>query len=432
MLLNKVNARFLTYLGIAVIAPILGAILLFLIHLLPTAPMAQNVYHSLDMLKSEFSDEILVDGYKASLTGVFTDCLMLEHAIYNNEEHSKFEQAMLMYRGESYDSGSEQVVWHPGDSLVDYLHGVQQPKEVAYSRYWHGYLLLLKPLLLLGTVNTIVLLNGAVQLLCIGVVLILLQKKEKSYVFSIGFLGAIPFLTYISIYASLSLSICFYLMIFAVLTLLMLDEKLIQKDAYGVFFFVVGIITSYMDFLTYPLVTVGFPLCFYLYLHGEDIKKACRRVISFSIAWVIGYGWMWMSKWILADLFFHSGIIQDAIKTIFQRTDSASGQGRIQGFVQVVSKNMGAYTNKGFGLYGLLILIVLVFVWKRVDMKKVQSSVPVMLVACYPFAWWFLMQNHSDEHWVFTCRIFSITVFAILTVLAKIENNTRKIKGWTL
>ena len=59
-------------------------------------------------------------------------------------------------------------------------------------------------------------------------------------------------------------------------------------------------------------------------------------------------------------------------------------------------------------------------------MKKIQNSVPLMLVACYPFVWWFLMQNHSDEHWVLTCRIFSITVFAVLTVLAKLEKNTEK------
>ena len=186
-----------------------------------------------------------------------------------------------------------------------------------------------------------------------------------------------------------------------------------------------------MDFLTYPLVTVGFPLCFYLYLHGEDIKKTCRKVIAFSISWVMGYGWMWMSKWILADLFFHSGIIKDAIQTIFQRTGSASNQGRIQGFGQVIFKNLGVYVNKGFLLYGILILLLLVFVRYHVDMKKIQNSVPLMLVACYPFVWWFLMQNHSDEHWVFTCRIFSITVFAVLTVLAKLEKKHRKngIKG---
>ena len=237
MLSNKVKAHFLAYLVIAVMAPILGAGLLFLIHLLPTAPMAQNVYHSLELLQSEFTDEVIVDGYKASLTGVFTDCLMLEHAIYNNEEHSAFEQAMLMYRGESYDAGPEQEIWHPGESLVDYLHGVEQPREVSYSRYWHGYLVLLKPLLLLGSVNTITLFNGAAQLLCIGLVLVLLQKYGKNYVFAIGFLGAVPFLMYISIFASLSLSICFYLMIFAVLMLLLLDEKLMQKDAYGLYFF---------------------------------------------------------------------------------------------------------------------------------------------------------------------------------------------------
>ena len=76
---------------ILICAPIFGLLLLLLVQQLPTEPMRQHVYWSMDMIEQEFTDELVVDGYRSTLTGNFTDCLMLEHAIYNNPEHSSLE-----------------------------------------------------------------------------------------------------------------------------------------------------------------------------------------------------------------------------------------------------------------------------------------------------------------------------------------------------
>lgn len=87
--------------GLVAAGAVLGLIALLLVHLLPTAPMREHVYWSLEMIEKEFEDEILVEGYTATLTGNFTDCLMLEHAIYEPENHSILEQTLNMYRSES-------------------------------------------------------------------------------------------------------------------------------------------------------------------------------------------------------------------------------------------------------------------------------------------------------------------------------------------
>lgn len=148
---------------------ILGFAALLLVHFLPCAPMREHVYQSMGMIEKEFNDEVLIDGYESTLTGNFTDCLMLEHAVYSSDKHSLLEQALHMYRGETYDlSEGEGEVWWPGYSLKDYISGVEQPREVSYPRYWHGYLVFLKPFLFLTSFNTIRLFQAAVQLFFAG------------------------------------------------------------------------------------------------------------------------------------------------------------------------------------------------------------------------------------------------------------------------
>ena len=135
---------------VLVIGSVLGLLALIAVHMLPVQTMQENVFWSLGMIEKEFTDEVLIDGYNATLTGNFTDCLMLEHAVYSNDEHTVLEQVLNMYRAETYYDEAYEDGWWPGRSLWDYLYGIEQPREVTYGRYWHGYLVILKPLLYLS------------------------------------------------------------------------------------------------------------------------------------------------------------------------------------------------------------------------------------------------------------------------------------------
>ena len=404
-----------------IIVPLLGLLALILVHLLPTEPMREHLYWSLDMIEEEFDDELLIDGFKATLTGSFTDCLMLEHAVYAGG-HSVPEQVLHMYRAESYYDAYDPSAWHPGESLVDYLSGNAAPREVEYSRYWHGYLIVLKPLLLITSFNSIRLFNAALQLLLVGICLILMTGKRQNGL-AWSFLCSIPFLYYVSTYASLSQSICLYLMLLTVISLLQLDEHLEEKQSYGIFFLLVGMFTSYFDFLTYPIVTLCYPLSIYLYVHGENVRGDMKKIVHFSLEWAMGYLWMWASKWILADILSDCTTVKNAVDTIFTRTQSADGYGRAGGFLKVIQLNISPYLNWGYILFGVLILFGMIIAaiknGKPFWNKKRVNLLPFVTVALIPFAWWFVTQNHSEQHWVFTCRIFAATVFALLAGVGK-------------
>ena len=65
----------------------------------------------------------------------------------------------------------------------------------------------------------------------------------------------------------------------------------------------------------------------------------------------------------------------------------------------------------------LFIMLIIIALIKVVRMKKcvlqLKKAIPFFLLAMYPLAWWFLVQNHSEQHWMFTCKIISISVFAL-------------------
>lgn len=414
---------------IIIAAPIAGLLLMLLVHLLPTDTMFENVYWSMPMIEAEFTDELVIDEYRSTLTGNFTDCLMLEHAIYSNDEHSVLEQVLHMYRSESYNVEGDPTGWEPGRSLKDYLESVPQPREVEYGRYWHGYLVVLKPLLLFTSFNTLRLLNAALQLIAVGMIIIGYTRK-KAEPLAKAFLFSLPFMFFVSTFASLSLSICFYVLVIALLVQLKWDDKLYDKKIYYLYFLIVGIATSYFDFLTYPLVTLAFPLCVYLFFHNKKTKENLTKSFFFCMEWCIGYVSMWASKWILSDLLSDSSTIKDALATIGTRTQSANGEFGISGYLDVLEKNLSPFMNRGYLLLILIVIaIAIIFIFKngiKNAVRNIKSAIPYFVIALFPFLWYFATQNHSIQHWQYTSRIISITVFAGTLALYHITSPQRK------
>lgn len=387
-----------------------GLLLLFAVHMLPVKPMEEHIRQSLPMIEREFEEGYLLEDYPGSFMGGFTDCLMLEHAVYQSDGHSMLEQVLCMYRGESSEAG-----WAPGYSLIDYLGGKPQLREESYARYWHGYLVLLKPFLLLTSYTTIRMTAAVLQLILTGMVLMAFLKRGEEFL-GTAFLVSLPFFYYFSLFTSLSLSICFYLLAAVILAELKWDGKLRAARRYGEFFFAAGMLTSYFDFLTYPIVILGFPLCIYLYWNRESWKDELLHIMGYSAEWGAGYLGLWAMKWIVTDLFTGNGTIADAVSTLSRRTEKVGDTSGAAGLLEVLKVNVDVYANWAFGLLLLGTVIWLaVYLYKKrraVCGESLQHAALLLFVALYPFIWFCCTQNHSWEHWMFTYKILSVTVFA--------------------
>lgn len=417
LILKKVRNHLILLLGGA----LAGVLLLLAVYCLPTAPVQEHINDSLPMLEREFLESSLLSGYPGSFVGNFTDCLMLHHSIYRSEKHTMLDQVLRMYRSESGTGEG----WAPGTSLVDYLEGVEQFREEEYARYWHGYLIFLKPMFLVTSLGSIRIFQSVVQLTLLGLILLSCGRRGEKFL-GTAFLVTVPFLYFFSLYNSLSLSICFYLMSGGVLLQLRYNERLIERGIYGEFFMVMGMLTCYFDFLTYPLVTLGIPLCVSLYLNSHSAKEAGKSLFINSAEWSIGYLGLWVLKWTIVDLLYGTDTIGDGIRTLFERTAVAEEQtSRLSGFLAVLKSNMSVYINWGF-----ILLAAGIFLWilgrlyrerKRITLASFQTAIVIWIVALYPFVWFFLTQNHSEEHWMFTYKIFSVSVFAGICGVGKLR-----------
>ena len=408
---------------ILLLAPAVGFVLLLLVHLLPTGPIKSNVISSKDSIIAEGQDELVIDDYNATLTGNFTDCIMLQLSIYDGG-HSVLDQAMNLYRNEV---GNEEE-WCPGLSLVDYLNGSPTRLEVAYPRYWHGYLVFLKPLLLFTSFNSIRLINAGLQLILLAASLILFAKKGHSKL-AFSFAASLPFMFFFSSFASLSLSICIYIILAEMLLTALFNEKLSENEGYMTFFLVAGCATAYFDFLTFPLATLAFPLIAFLAHNEGGMKKTYLSILKYSLTWGIGYVFMWASKWVIALIFTGKNTVSDAVNTISARTSATDG-GRIAGYIKVLKNNITPFANRAFALLILLLgVVVLVLIIKKGFNKYFDGfaqRIPVLLIGLIPFAWYFVASNHSFEHAAFTCRNLAIFVFAIVFALIKDVKPTDK------
>jgi hypothetical protein len=392
----------------------MGTVLLFAVFALPTFPMQEHVRQSMPILEAEFEHSEVIQGYPASLVGGFTDCLMLEHAISNDFQYPLAERVLMMTRGE-YSEGTD---WAPGESLKAYLTGAVPKRMVTYARYWHGYLVILKPLLLFWNVGTIRIFAAMLQFLMACAFLTLCCKRGEPAI-GLSAMVALLFLYSFTVYFSLSLSICYYIAVAAMLIQGKSHEALEKNRRYDFFFLLVGMSTSYFDFLTYPLITLGMPLLLFLAWTQRKGKRVWSAIGRYSLLWGIGYVGMWAGKWVITDIWLKEGVIGDALATLLTRTDTVENYTKITGFLVTLGKNLSPYANGPFLLlFGGSLLFMLgkwyrqgkSFAWKKV----LSERLPFMAVALYPFIWFFVTQNHGEQHYMFTCKTFAITVLALL------------------
>lgn len=395
-----------------IVALILGlmaaTILMLLINLLPEKAMKQHITESVKVMEQEQDYHEVIPGMISSRLDNFTDSIMLVSSAHKAET-GLIDRTMNGYRV-LYEGKT------PSETLAAYGTGEEGYSVSPYSRYWHGYQIILKPLLLFFNYQEIRYLNMCLQfLLIIGIVIEMVKKKMGIYIFSymVMLFSLMPF----SIGLSLQFSSVFYITNIAVYILLKWFEIIKEKKNFFLFFLIVGMLTSFMDLLTYPLVTLGIPLVFYfLLMEKKTLLYNVIKTVKYSIIWAIGYIGMWSGKWIIGSILLRKNIITDAIDALLNRTSSETADASFTHW-SVIEKNTGAMFSTPVKLLflGTLLILLVVLICKTIrDKKNYFANWHYLLIACMPIAWYIVAANHSYMHFWFTYRELSILIFAVL------------------
>lgn len=393
---------------------ILGLALILGVFLLPTEPMFNNAKESGAVFDESTMYPEMIPGYSGSMLDNFTDALMISNAI-TDIDAPLADRAMSVYR--------PRIVGETNSisALKGYLETGEYEATGTYARYWHGYLVTLKPMLMMFDYGQIRIINIALFAL-LGLAVLLLIWKKTSLKYSLGFLAAMLFIMPIAIPFSLQFSTIMYITLFALLGMLIFHEKLNKNNRYIYFFLAVGMITSYMDYLTYPLAALGVPMVLLMLLCSEEtLKQKITKIILLSVCFGVGYIGMWGAKWVVGSLLTGKDIIADALSTMDARTGMETAADGTITLFDVFAKNLKMIGELPFVLIALATLITetVLIATKGIEFKKIiTSAIPFLIIAVMPFAWQIVASNHSYEHAWFTYRAYLITAFALITMLS--------------
>ncbi len=224
---------------------------------IPQSAIKKKVMESSEFLNGKSVTEYF--GIKNIILDTWSDAVMLNTA-YCIDTHNVFESLLRGRR--SYDPDRELInirykedeVLHPEHSenpISDLSETLSNTNEYSYeyARYWHGYLILLRPLLTIFNYQTIrILFTVIINVLAI-IFLYCLYKKGDIFLTFLIAIGLITFSYYI---VGLSMQYFAVTVIFLISSILILTGK----KATGEMFFIIGGLTAFFDLFSSPLLTL--------------------------------------------------------------------------------------------------------------------------------------------------------------------------------
>lgn len=289
------------------------------------------------------------------------------------------------------------------------------------ARYWHGYQIFLRPLLTIMSYRSIRYLNMFVLFILLSYVFALIREKI-GIGYALTFMFSIINICIFLVPMSITFMSVFVIMFISICKILKSRDKTYNND-FSKLFFVTGILVSYFDLLTVPLLTLGVPLIIVLILdlqHKETIapKEQFIKIFKYSFLWLIGYALFWTSKWVIGSAILQKNVVADAMCTIFFRI-SGSENYPLLSRTEVIADNFNLLSISGDNLANLIITIVILttilFIFYKKPINKLKNVLPLLFVGIYPYVWLYVLASHSQIHDRFTYRNQMIAIFAVLS-----------------
>ncbi len=347
--MRKIIKPALKYIIVYIILILLFIVFLTISSLFPSDWIKENIAESANILESESNYKQVNVIYKGMIIPFdnYTDALMLNTA-YSIDNARPLYSAFTARK--NYIPGVTNTVIEETAGELGFSSKYEERNQVGelkdtvngrvlesfeYGRYWHGYLTIIRPLLILFNIHTIRVIF-IILFVALAAILLYLIYKKINLITAVIFLLGLTYVEYFYIGFSLQGSFLFFIMMISSIILLKRYEKI---KSFPFVFFIIGMITNFFDFLTVPILTLGVPMLLYFLLKNKEqelsIKEYILKIASLSIAWGMGYALTWLAKWTLLDFIYHNNIFDVVFNQISYRT---VGEGDIS-FLDVIKLN---------------------------------------------------------------------------------------------
>ena len=187
------------------------------------------------------------------------------------------------------------------------------------------------------------------------------------------------------------------------------------------FFMVIGGLTSFFDFLTVPIVTLGIPLLIYAMTENKEnstYKKFYLEILKCCILWAVGYLGVWITKWILVDLVYNKKLISSVIEQAKYRTTNLANKRTL---LDIIKQNLSIIRLQFFWALIITIILLVIKIVKIKDLKRIvfnyKEMVIYLCIGCLGIVWYLALKQHSYQHFFFTYRnLWLISTGVLLSV----------------
>lgn len=372
---------------------------------IPFSSLKNNVGESLKTFKQEGTYPSFGLPMRSIVLDNFTDSMMFNTA-YSVDSSRPVFSAITNRRFVDPDNRIDQI------NSLEKLYLGKSGEFTNYERYWHGYLVYLRPLLTVFPYSAIR--NIVAFFLYAGLIWFLylswkkLGKKETLF-----FLFAFILVDFFFIGRSLQFSSVFLIGLFSSIYYLLNYRK---NNFPYVLFFIVGGLTSFFDLLTAPLVGLG------MLLAVSTVSDRKQNIFLNCLSWGVGYLSLWASKWLAAAVLFSPNAITTALDQIVNRTVNKADAG----FSQMNALQLNFWQLIGYGRQNKIILlsffiVFLIFLLKYFSFKKskIKRIIPWLIIGAIPYLWYLVAANHSYLHVWYTYRNQFMSVVSFFMIVAE-------------
>ena len=383
--------------------------LLHAVSFLPSGYIEDNVKHSAEELERGASP-LLGDDRMAYIMDYNTDALIImeSYTLSADDAQSVFSNPMR-YNGE--DSQRR--------SLIELCEG--QPTNNNYVRYWMGFRVLIRPLLMVFSYSGICWLIS-IFFFALAFAVVAFAAAKASVRSALCYAAALCLINPSIAAHSPQFSCCFLLGFAFCIYMLAADKR---GKRYAFLFCAFGTLTQYFDFYTAPLVTLGFPLLMLLEsgrLSGHTIRRTLRCIAL----WLYGYAAMWLCKLGMTGIFTGINGFADGLNSLGGRL----GVSVVAGFEEYYSVARalrsvwstafpGSLTLPSALVFAAAVLMACVVYICRGIREEKELAAAELIVTLLPLAWYAVAAQPSSIHAWFQYRSLAVLFFGAFLFVSR-------------
>lgn len=405
------------------VASLLGLWLLLIVtSMIPNDAIADKLEQSALTYQDKEGYQLSESGRLNEIEDNYADAILL-NVLWNIDSNNPVISSLdtKYYDGESTGEGY---------GLYAAVHGAQPNTD--YSRYWHGSVVLLRPLLLFLDVNGIKLVGFGVILLLLAVNCMLLVREKLSFM-AVGLIVSLLGVQIWNVRLSLEYMPAFLIALALCPCFLWMERK---GNVYvKVLCIIGGVMTAFFDFLTTETVTLLLPLILVMAVRASKGRLGKRRenmllLLQSGLLWAASYGMTFLVKWTAVTAATGQNKFLTAVTSAEKRmygsveTEQMSGIGQVLCAIPANLSTLFGGTVRVDGtrvVVGLLLTVLVVFCVYylfRTEHKNREITWILLILGLVPYLRFLVLNNHSYLHEFFSYRAQCAAILSLWAIVS--------------